>query len=473
MKALVLIYLVVFTMFAVPAQQGFVPQAFALTPLITLEGENPQFILVNTPYIELGATADDPEDGDITADIIIDASAVDTSTLGSYTVIYQVTDSDLETDDQERTVIVVDEITWDGNSDDDGDGITWSDPLNWNLNRAPINTDRIKIGTDSVQLDVDFTVDNQIVIESGATLTINSGIVFTISSSGDLSSNGDIINDGTILADGEFTSDGNFINNNTLTTTNTSFVELLGTSINNSIIDANSQLITRGDFTNNGNITNTNQLTIRGNFTNSLGSTVSNIGSGILVNDDEAIFDNFGTIDNFSAIQHYGIFNNHGTVINNGTIAVLAGQFINHSDGTIENELGASIDNQGTFINDGLITNDGIIEYSCGNPITGSGTLSGNAPTENCGDTEPPIFTPNPPPNITQEALGPSGNIVTFVVNATDNLDPSVTVTCAPISGSLFVVGATQVSCEAFDDAGNIASTEFFIIILILLHQQL
>ena len=93
MKVWILAYLVVFTMFAVPAQQGFVPKAFALTPLITLIGENPQYMRLGMPYVELGATADDPEDGNISGDIVIDNSAVNTSAIGSYTVIYQVNDS--------------------------------------------------------------------------------------------------------------------------------------------------------------------------------------------------------------------------------------------------------------------------------------------------------------------------------------------------------------------------------------------
>ena len=62
-------------------------------PVITLLGDNPQVILTGTAYTELGATATDNVDGDITASIVIDASAVDTSTPGSYTVTYNVMDA--------------------------------------------------------------------------------------------------------------------------------------------------------------------------------------------------------------------------------------------------------------------------------------------------------------------------------------------------------------------------------------------
>jgi MYXO-CTERM domain-containing protein len=62
-------------------------------PVITLVGANPQTITVGSAYTELGATATDDVDGDVTADIVIDASAVDTSAAGNYSVTYNVTDA--------------------------------------------------------------------------------------------------------------------------------------------------------------------------------------------------------------------------------------------------------------------------------------------------------------------------------------------------------------------------------------------
>jgi len=62
-------------------------------PTITLTGDNPQTIEVGTAYTELGATAQDNVDGNISANITTDASAVDTSTIGSYSVTYNVTDA--------------------------------------------------------------------------------------------------------------------------------------------------------------------------------------------------------------------------------------------------------------------------------------------------------------------------------------------------------------------------------------------
>src|SRR5690606_24799761 len=62
-------------------------------PTITLVGDNPQIIETCGTYTELGATANDPCFGDISGDIVIDASAVNTSVAGTYYVIYDVTDA--------------------------------------------------------------------------------------------------------------------------------------------------------------------------------------------------------------------------------------------------------------------------------------------------------------------------------------------------------------------------------------------
>ena len=56
------------------------------SPVITLTGANPQMIEVHSSYVELGATATDNYDGDITGSIVINAGAVNTAVVGSYTV---------------------------------------------------------------------------------------------------------------------------------------------------------------------------------------------------------------------------------------------------------------------------------------------------------------------------------------------------------------------------------------------------
>ena len=78
-------------------------------PVITLVGADPQMIEVGGVYVELGATALDDVDGDITGSIVIDSSAVNMAVLGSYVVTYDVTDSSGNAAIQvTRTVDVVD-----------------------------------------------------------------------------------------------------------------------------------------------------------------------------------------------------------------------------------------------------------------------------------------------------------------------------------------------------------------------------
>jgi VCBS repeat-containing protein len=74
-------------------------------PSITLSGENPQVIRQGSTYAELGATATDPEDGDLA--VQIDSSAVDIDVVGEYIVVYSVTDSHGNVASVNRTVTVV------------------------------------------------------------------------------------------------------------------------------------------------------------------------------------------------------------------------------------------------------------------------------------------------------------------------------------------------------------------------------
>jgi hypothetical protein len=80
-------------------------------PVISLVGDNPQVIIVEDNYTELGATANDNYDGDLTANITIDDSDVNTSVIGSYIIEYSVTDTYGNTAEVNRTVNVVDNVS--------------------------------------------------------------------------------------------------------------------------------------------------------------------------------------------------------------------------------------------------------------------------------------------------------------------------------------------------------------------------
>jgi putative cell wall-binding protein len=75
-------------------------------------------------------------------------------------------------------------------------------------------------------------------------------------------------------------------------------------------------------------------------------------------------------------------------------------------------------------------------------------------------DTTPPVIS-NVPDDITEEATGPGGAIVTYPSpTATDLVDGSVDVVCSPVSGLTFPVGTTTVTCMASDSATNEALLE-------------
>ncbi|HSR44476.1 MAG TPA: immunoglobulin-like domain-containing protein [Acidimicrobiia bacterium] len=79
-------------------------------PVIVLVGANPQTVEGGDVYVELGATASDNYDGDLTGSIVIDAGAVNTSVVGSYAVLYDVVDSSGNPASAIRTVNVVDTV---------------------------------------------------------------------------------------------------------------------------------------------------------------------------------------------------------------------------------------------------------------------------------------------------------------------------------------------------------------------------
>ncbi|MDA9985253.1 DUF5011 domain-containing protein, partial [Flavobacteriaceae bacterium] len=76
-----------------------------LPPTITLTGSSTITLLVGDTYIEDGCIATDEVDGDLTSSIIT-TGTVDTSTVGTYTLIYSVSDTGNNTASVTRTIAV-------------------------------------------------------------------------------------------------------------------------------------------------------------------------------------------------------------------------------------------------------------------------------------------------------------------------------------------------------------------------------
>ncbi|MGZ5081156.1 MAG: HYR domain-containing protein [Usitatibacter sp.] len=74
-------------------------------------------------------------------------------------------------------------------------------------------------------------------------------------------------------------------------------------------------------------------------------------------------------------------------------------------------------------------------------------------------DTTPPVLVV--PANIAVDATSPSGAVVSYVVTASDAVDPHPVVHCVPASGSTFAAGTTTVTCTATDASGNSATASF------------
>lgn len=74
-------------------------------------------------------------------------------------------------------------------------------------------------------------------------------------------------------------------------------------------------------------------------------------------------------------------------------------------------------------------------------------------------DTTAPALTLSGP--INANAGNAAGAVVTYTVSASDTVDGSVPVVCAPASGSTFPIGTTTVDCSVKDTAGNTALGSF------------
>ena len=77
---------------------------------IELLGDETIYLIPNSKYVELGAKAYDPVDGDISDDIVINSSAINNTVEGTYRVSYTITNSLSQSKTIYRNVIVDDNV---------------------------------------------------------------------------------------------------------------------------------------------------------------------------------------------------------------------------------------------------------------------------------------------------------------------------------------------------------------------------
>jgi len=94
--------------FVTKDRQVVLPVAKGDSPVITILGDNPDTVSYGTTYTDSGATATDTEDGNLTGSITDDSASINTSLLTRQKVTYSVTDSDGNTTEAEREVIIED-----------------------------------------------------------------------------------------------------------------------------------------------------------------------------------------------------------------------------------------------------------------------------------------------------------------------------------------------------------------------------
>jgi len=74
-------------------------------------------------------------------------------------------------------------------------------------------------------------------------------------------------------------------------------------------------------------------------------------------------------------------------------------------------------------------------------------------------DGTPPVI--DVPSDILAEATSSAGALVSYAVSAMDAVDGSLVPDCSPVTGAMFALGTTTVSCTASDSAGNEALASF------------
>ncbi|QTA78556.1 immunoglobulin-like fold-containing and DUF5011 [Desulfonema limicola] len=117
-------------------------------PVITLNGGATVNVCLNAAYEDAGATATDDVDGDITADIVKTGLPIDTTTAGTYTVKYNVSDAaGNAAEEVTRTVIVSENCTTLGDADGNGT-VSIYDALRVAQVAAELTTDYVAANAD-------------------------------------------------------------------------------------------------------------------------------------------------------------------------------------------------------------------------------------------------------------------------------------------------------------------------------------
>lgn len=293
----------------------------------------------------------------------------------------------------------IDELDNEGEIINNGEIVVIDSPSSFDNHNVFTNNGNFTNGGTTVNWD-DGTLTNDGRVINDATLT-NEG---TINNTGDLFNNDLLNNSGTIDNSGDLSNSGtgDFVNSGTVNNNAGSFLSNSGETVNDGdIVSDGSVTIDDGDVFNNGTFTINESLTIDANavFTNDGSITIFGeiVNDGEFVNNNDIFVSNVLTNSGTGTINNNGgtinidsaTFTNAGNVTSNGIIENTGdidntGRIENDAGGTIDNLLGATIDNSGTLDNEGTINNKNDINNA--DTLTNSGFINNTSTISNTGD---------------------------------------------------------------------------------------
>jgi hypothetical protein len=243
----------------------------------------------------------------------------------------------------------------------------------------------------------------------------------------------------------------------------------MGISISNSTVDGNSVSSDAGFATGGGIAIGTGgatltNVTVSGNSAAS-GSSLSSGGDTVRVR--SSIFSNAGP--GGCSTPYRGIITSLGDNLDSGSSCGLS-QTTDHNG--LDPILGPLQDNGGPTPTRALLPGspaiDAVKTADCPPPATDQrGVRRPQGPACDIGAFEVQQDYTSPvlqlPANITANAAGPQGAVVNYEFSAADPDDLVTSSSCAPASGSLFVIGTTAVNCTATDSHANVGTGSFMV----------
>lgn len=402
-------------------------------PVISLVGANPQILECGTSYSELGATALDDCEGDLTSSIAVSTAGLDTGAVGNYVVTYNVMDASTNAALEVTRTVMVQDTT--------APSLTCPDDISRNTNVGC--TLVFEDGGGASRIDGGlFVSDNcsaaeDIVVTNDAPSSFGPGSHTVVWTATDVAGNSmtctQIIN----------------VNDNE------DPVLSCPASLSRAPNDGPNWVPGAGEL---GTATAIDNCTDTANL--------------ILTGNPPATFPPGETIITYTALDEAGNLSSCEqtvTVLDNMAPEVtcpVAMTFQTNAGCTYVGPFGEPlVSDPDTPLEDLVIVNDAPGSFPLGDTNV---TWTVTDPAGNVGScTEivttldllgPTLFCP---PVVNASCDDGQGVVVEFAPTATDNCDLEPTIVCVPPSGSIFPPGITEVACTASDASGNTSSCSF------------